>query len=162
MSSAPTGLSESIDALNRLRITSCDDCGVMFALPQQIWAQRVNDGGEIYCPNGHRTELRDASESGENLAIMNVELLTELTQRTHELRMAQNEIARLPHPAESPIGEAELKRRIELSASRAMRLERGRPICIYCGRTFKGSGFRVHLRREHSETISNMPAVCFD
>ena len=162
METSPNNLPESIDVLNRLRITSCPSCGIVFALPQHVWSQRLNDFSAIHCPNGDVIELRDTPESRENLAIINIELLTEIAQTRHELVTARHEIARLPHPPESPISEAELKRRIELTASRAPRLERGRPICIHCGKTFAASGFRVHLKREHAETISTLPASCFD
>lgn len=34
-------------------ITSCCDCGVKFWMPANMLKQRMDNGGNFYCPNGH-------------------------------------------------------------------------------------------------------------
>jgi len=163
MSTSPNNLPDSIDVMNRLRITSCPTCGVIFALPQQLWSQCVNDGSEIFCPSGCHIELRDTEETRGSLAILNVELLAQITQTKHELETARDRIARLPHPPQAPISAEELSRRIELTASRASHIKGLDPICLYCGKPSSNrSSLRAHLMRKHAEAISNLPASCFD
>ena len=36
-----------------LTVTSCGNCGIPFAIPDNLYRARNDDGGGFYCPNGH-------------------------------------------------------------------------------------------------------------
>ena len=36
-----------------LTSTECPSCGIMFAVPQLMFDQKVEKGGYFHCPNGH-------------------------------------------------------------------------------------------------------------
>jgi hypothetical protein len=36
-----------------LTVTNCGDCGIPFAIPRDLYADRRKDGRSFYCPNGH-------------------------------------------------------------------------------------------------------------
>lgn len=37
----------------KLWVTDCANCGIVFAIPEELRDRRVNDGRSFYCPNGH-------------------------------------------------------------------------------------------------------------
>ena len=37
-----------------LTVTSCGDCRIGFAIPEDLYSARHQDGQSFYCPNGHR------------------------------------------------------------------------------------------------------------
>lgn len=37
----------------RLVTETCINCGVLFAMPEELYDTRQGDGGRFYCPNGH-------------------------------------------------------------------------------------------------------------
>ncbi|MGV8973690.1 MAG: hypothetical protein ACOH10_15325 [Rhodoglobus sp.] len=36
-----------------LYITTCPSCGIIHAIPQDLKVRRREQGGDVYCPNGH-------------------------------------------------------------------------------------------------------------
>ncbi|WP_116051903.1 hypothetical protein [Amycolatopsis palatopharyngis] len=46
-------MSHTITELATLTTTNCCTCGVLFAAPERLLADRREKGGNFYCPNGH-------------------------------------------------------------------------------------------------------------
>lgn len=42
--------------------TSCGECGIPFALPSNMYSDRVVDGKEFWCPNGHKIGWKTRNE----------------------------------------------------------------------------------------------------
>lgn len=73
-----------------LEITTCCVCGVRFAVPEIIMAERRQSAGSIYCPNGHRVGWSESeadklrkqlNETAAKLTASKCETATERTAR---------------------------------------------------------------------------------
>jgi hypothetical protein len=42
-----------IDTFVQLKRLSCCDCATEFAISEQLYNRRINDGQKFFCPNGH-------------------------------------------------------------------------------------------------------------
>jgi uncharacterized Zn finger protein (UPF0148 family) len=38
----------------KLTVTTCPECFVPHGIPRELYADRLNNGGSVYCPNGHK------------------------------------------------------------------------------------------------------------
>jgi predicted RNA-binding Zn-ribbon protein involved in translation (DUF1610 family) len=45
-----------------LTVTSCGSCGIGFAIPDNLFRARRDDGASFYCPNGHFIGWKAANE----------------------------------------------------------------------------------------------------
>lgn len=62
--------------------TSCVNCGVTFAIPKSMLADKRAVGGDFYCPNGHsltfgQTELKRLRKSVEEAQLAAIQARTE-------------------------------------------------------------------------------------
>ena len=46
-------MTQTLERTTVLESTTCANCGVMFAMPKKMLAERREDGASFYCPNGH-------------------------------------------------------------------------------------------------------------
>jgi|GEM_PF-3052794 len=163
-----------VDATMRLRVLTCEHCGVPFAMPLTMFLAKTHLGSLAYCPGGHSQKLRRESLAKADLLFAAQYLADELTQRTYELQAACFEIARLKiasppavtAPA-APVEGKELLRRINLEISRALirashSFKSRSPVCTRCGKLFANRrSFKNHLERFHAADIAAMPATAY-
>ena len=45
-----------------LEVTTCGNCGIPFAIPRNLYRERLDDGESFYCPNGHFIGWKGANE----------------------------------------------------------------------------------------------------
>jgi hypothetical protein len=168
-----TGKSEQpapqyIDAATPLRITTCPDCGIVFALPLAVFLERVAAGGVVSCPNGHPVILgKPKIAPGDTLAL-SASLVAELAQMRHELAVARGALLRAtpvsPAREAAPATPEEILRRINLLVSRVRFVGReSRRLCALCGKNFQNNySFKRHLQEQHAEKIAALPADAFN
>jgi hypothetical protein len=53
----------SFDEFVKLESMVCGECGVTFAVPATLRAERISDGRTFYCPNGHPRVFRETTET---------------------------------------------------------------------------------------------------
>jgi hypothetical protein len=152
----------SIDALSRLHLRSCPQCGVQFGLPLELWLARRQDGKPIYCPVGHVIETAGRqAEKVSDFAILMTDLLVDLRGAKHENDLLREKMATMRGPAVE-VDEAELKRRMKFIVNhRAREVNFGRRACPICESVHGGSGLLCHLRKNHVDEIRAMPAEYF-
>jgi hypothetical protein len=155
--------SNHIDVLNRLRVVGCPTCAILFALPLEIYLRRMTEKGNIFCPNGHVALLTPESETPEELAILQVEMVAEIRQLKHDADQLRNTLGRMPHAPEGPISDEELERRIKYLVNRAKTTAYGRLACRFCESVSKhGPGLKRHLKRLHRDEIAAISSEYFD
>jgi hypothetical protein len=156
------------DASVRMVVTLCGECGMAFAVPAIFYSDRVKARGSVRCPDGHVNPLVAPDRS--DLVNVNRILLRELMQSRRETDAARDVLARaaiIPAaPAARPaISKKELKRRVNLLASRAESgpFLPGIPgrICIVCGKTKGPNALPAHLKRSHFDAVAAMPGEAF-
>jgi len=69
---------EALHTMNRLRAVECTSCGMIFAVQQCVYLDRLHEHGSLVCPSGHAILLDDDSENPANLVCIDVELLAEV------------------------------------------------------------------------------------
>jgi hypothetical protein len=152
----------AFEILARLHVTSCDGCGIAFALPASLYLERLKARGVITCPNGHANALTPLLMRTADLTTLHVAALKELTHLGHRLRVALAELETLrPKPGDiQPPGKAELKRRAYILDARAERAEYGKGVCRFCGKS--SSALRKHILAAHLEELKLLPASSFE
>jgi len=112
-----------------LEVDDCCVCGVMFALPARLLANRRKQGGSFYCPNGH--SLMFSKPENERLR--------------EQLQAEKDRAARLA--AERDQAEASLK--AQKAATTRARRRSAAGTCPCCGRTFQQ--LVRHMKAKHPE-----------
>lgn len=165
--SEQTPTDQYIDGAVPLRITSCRTCGIVFALPLKVYAERLDAGGSITCPNGHPMLLLESKIAAGDLLALSVRLVADLSQARHEVEAMRGRLIRAtpstPAADAAPLTPEELLRRVNMLVSRAaIRGDRDRRICTFCGKLYKGNTtFKKHLRNQHAPAIASLPPVAF-
>jgi len=138
--------------------TSCPECGVVFALPMEIFLIRCSERGTIYCPHGHLIELAPRDEGSV------IDLLGELRQIKHELATALHTLARIPQPNTGPIRDDEFERRVRILTNRSEKVGlMERPRCCLCAKTSTSNyNLRRHLKRRHDQEIRELADSYFN
>lgn len=143
-----------------LRLLSCAQCGIAYAVPADFHITRGARQEPIHCPAGH------ANDPGEQTPASM--LLEDLTHARAEMERLGAELQQLRARLgeSSSIDNKELRRRANLLAATAERSGRGimdEPICPVCGRTKAGANrLAEHIYRQHREQIRQMPATKFN
>ena len=140
----------SIDVTDRLHVTSCAACGVVFALSEWLYLQRAKDGGTIACPNGHSNA---AAPVDDDLSASKIELLAELRNVRHLLALAEVKTAAPADPPDEP----ELRRRCRALSETAKPAVDGGRICQFCGsRIGTPPLLRAHIWRKHRDKLAGV------
>jgi hypothetical protein len=53
---------ETFAGWTQLEAKACPDCGVLYAAPQRLFEDRLDNGGSWYCPNGHSLIFTETTE----------------------------------------------------------------------------------------------------
>lgn len=108
----------------QFQVQACCECGVVFAIPGGMYAQRLRDHKLFYCPNGHRLCFRDDTDVDRLKRELERERATRL--RAEELRRAA--LREAEHNAD------ELRRVEKRLRTVRERVKRG--VCPCCKRSF--------------------------
>ena len=108
----------------------CCNCGVIFAMPQQLADSRRKDHGSFYCPNGHGQHYTAKSEAEQYKA---------------QLEQEKREAANL---RERAIVAERAKTRAENALSKVKK-RAAAGVCPCCNRTV--SQLAQHMKSKHSE-----------
>ena len=93
---------------------------------------------------------------------MNIQLLADLRQRTHERDQLANVLATRPPAAQGEITADELLRRLKYVVNRARHGDWGGPICSLCESRYKNdSSLQKHLKRDHLDDLRTLPPEYF-
>lgn len=111
-----------------LETETCCNCGVTFAMPAQLKYERLTNGGEFYCPNGHGQHYKTP---------MVVKLKKDLEAAEVALRRAKCET----------LNE---RRLLEEATAKHARLQKRvtNGVCPCCNRTF--TNLARHMKTKHA------------
>jgi hypothetical protein len=129
-----------LETMNRLRAVECAECGAIFAVPSNLFLDRMHEHGALFCPSGHTINLLADPENPNELRLIEVQLL----------------IGRdYPNPE---ITEDEFERRVRLLSSCAnINSMTRKTVCGLCGSSHRSDAdFRRHLRRYHTDRIRSL------
>ena len=125
-----------INRATTLIATDCIFCGVLFALPERLQAERRKDHENFYCPNGHgqrfsqnETERQLEAERKENARIKSLLLSERATVERLAIDLMDN---------------AKELKRVKKRAEATM--------CLQCKRTFATSRMQRHIAIKHGVT----------
>lgn len=119
----------------------CASCGTVFAIEQELRQQRVKDGGDFYCPNGHVNVYRETEADG---------LRKELERSRAAILRAESETARERKSrewAESRAKGANIAAGKAKAATRRLHARIHAGVCPDCHRTFKQ--LAAHMKSKH-------------
>ncbi len=147
----------SFEVMASLQVMTCSGCGVLFAVPALLHLERCDQGGRIYCPNGHAVEV-SRSEIEPDLLRQTIRQAAEIQALRHQVN-TQRPATGGDKAAE--ISVLELKRRAALIVAHTERAEFGRKICQFCGNSCKGTYLKAHLLNHHRAEMTAMAAESF-
>lgn len=122
--------------------TECITCGVTIALPTDLYNQRLGNGKNFYCPNGHSQHFTQGQTREDMLRKQ-----LEAANRGKDLAQRQADIAR----------DAERYQRRCVAAQKAAktrlrnRIKNG--VCPCCNRTFKQ--LAAHMKTQHPKYMGH-------
>ncbi len=113
-----------------LTVTCCGNCGIPFAIPDNLYAARVDDGKNFYCPNGHFIGWSAANE-------------------TARLRREANKAEERATRIQADLDRTEASRRAWKGQTTRLRNRASEGECVYCGKFFVG--LAVHTAKAHPQ-----------
>jgi hypothetical protein len=113
-----------------LKVTSCGNCAIPFAIPVNLYEARLDDGQSFYCPNGHFIGWKAENEKA---------------QLERQLKVERNRVAAIR--AERDQVEASLR----TTKGHVTRLRRKvlAGECPFCGQHLRD--LERHIGRQHSD-----------
>jgi hypothetical protein len=156
-----------IDIATRLRIISCPECAMLFAVALDWYLLRREARNRIICPAGHPIELEPIANDPPllaDLAAEHVRTLGELRQAMHTIDQMKTRLASMPQIPVLPVTREEMARRLRFMANRAEHVTDNfnRLICKFCEASVnRPSGLKQHLQRYHLKEIAELPAEFF-
>jgi len=112
-----------------LRDMTCGECGVPFAMPEHLHADRRAHGGLFYCPNGHARCYRESD-------------VKRLERQLAEAQRTNTGLAERVRDAQTAKAKAEAER-----DRLSKRVRAG--VCPCCKRSF--TNLRRHMATKHAE-----------
>lgn len=112
-----------------LEATTCAACGVVFAFPHSLMEARRDNGGTMYCPNGHPLSYNSRMK----------ELERKLEQKEAELRAEKCKLISTRIEKEDAIAKLERHKK---------RTRNG--VCPCCNRSFVN--LQRHMKTKHPES----------
>lgn len=113
-----------------LSTETCCNCGMLFAMPQDVQRRRRDDKATFYCPAGHAQHYTGPTEADK---------LRREVERERQVREA----------AEARAGKAEQNLAQVARAHRKMRQRVMNGVCPCCNRSF--GNLRQHMKTEHPD-----------
>lgn len=111
----------------------CGSCGIEFSVPDVFYTERLNRGGNWYCPNGHSRAFKES----------------QVDKLRRERDSLQQQIARV-----------EEEKRMELAAKereiKRIKKRTAAGTCPCCRRTF--SNMSEHMKHQHPDYVRDAGA----
>jgi hypothetical protein len=107
----------------------CINCGVVFAMPDYLRSERLQKGGDFYCPNGHGQHFSDP-------------IVPRLERQLAQERQRRDQAQAEARDAKVALAKAEDK-------AKRTRKRIGNGVCPCCKRTFKQ--LAEHMKCKHPE-----------
>ena len=126
-----------------LYISDCPECGIIFGMPRELEQRRRDDGGSVFCPNGHAMGWHETKED----------------RLKKELAEAKREAERYERQRDAALDNAQTERR-KAAAARGqltkMRNRVARGVCPKqsCKRSF--DKMADHVRECHPELLDDL------
>lgn len=129
-----------------LRTINCARCGVLFAMPEEMNAQRRQDGQAFHCPEGHKN-VYDPNDETSRLKRQLAQTQTNLERQEAETRSAREARDRATTRAE-----AERQRANGFKGQMRKTMKRvGAGTCPCCNRNF--TALARHMATQHPEHV---------
>jgi hypothetical protein len=142
------------DAVARLRIITCEACGMIFAAPESLCLARAQQGEPISCPSTHANHLPDPTKTPGDLAATVQQLLVERVSLQQQVARLELHVQPTPSPTDPPTN-ADLKKRARLLAFTARLASGGGVICPVCANAIQSPrDLATHLYRRHRGQIA--------
>lgn len=116
-----------------LTVLACGECGIPFAIPQDMHKSVRNDGRSFWCPNGHKISYAETE---------NRRLARQLADAKWQRDWAES--AR--KAAEDQARAAEYARRAQKAQNTRLRKRIAAGVCPCCNRTFQNLGRHMDSR----------------
>jgi hypothetical protein len=114
----------------------CPDCGVHFGLDSALYENRLKDGGNFYCTNGHSLSYRETEAQRLRKQLQQTEVcLTNARNETQRQRELRQQTERSLRGTKAVV--TRMKRRTVKGQ------------CICCSRKFKD--LEAHMKSEHPD-----------
>lgn len=123
------GFAVAINKTVQYEYMHCGECDMDFAVPDEFYKKRKEDGERWYCPRGHCRVFRDSDLERTKKALNEAQLRN--NKLATELMNARNEADKVK----------KAKRKLEV------RIEKG--VCPCCNRTF--ANIQRHMATKHPE-----------
>ena len=123
------------DYLGTLMVEYCCKCGIAFGLDKQYRAERLNDQGDFYCPNGHNQHVVRESDAAKAKRLAD--------QLTRERAAHDQAVARWRERTDAA------ERRLSATRGVVTRIKNrvGKGVCPCCNRTF--ADLQRHMAGQH-------------
>lgn len=132
-------MSHTINEVVTLETVTCCNCGIVFAMPQFFRKQKIDLGGNFYCPSGHSQHFTKPTVT---------RLQEEIDAKARELRQAKCDLLNVQN-AKAAVEKAKAESDRQLA-----RAKNG--VCPCCNRTF--TNLHRHMKTKHPETIKGKKA----
>ena len=116
----------------------CGKCGVTFAMPETLRKERQQEGGDVYCPNGHPRVYRETDVERERKLRVEAEKRAEEALR---LKQAAEAASRL-HREEADKA---------LKAQERLKKRASAGVCPCCNRTFQNLARHMNVKHAGEE-----------
>lgn len=137
-------MSTTLTFTGTLRILKCGECHIPHAIPAEMYEDRLQNGGDWYCPNGHK--LHFITTESEKLKAQ----LKQAQNSAHWARVSERAARDQAHAAE---------RSARAYKGHVTRLKNriANGVCPVAGCQRSFSNVRAHIRGQHPEWAHEHP-----
>ena len=119
--------------LSELETTTCANCGIKFAAPSSWLSVKRQEGGSLYCPNGHSLTFAP----GEN----------------QKLKMERDRLKQRQAMLEDEAREERERADKAEKATKRLKKRASAGVCPCCNRTF--ANMAAHMKTKHPELVGD-------
>lgn len=141
-----------------MKVECCFECGIFFAVPKLYVESQIEDGNDVYCPNGHINQYARPDEL-QGPTATEQKLRADLMAALHRAEQAE---ARASEANGVKVGDALTSNEAADSNDppavlRASAQNPAARVCIVCGRAYASPAWlRRHLLNAHNINISKL------
>jgi hypothetical protein len=124
-----------LNIVTRIDLTTeiCCNCGIVFAMPTEIWERKKEKGTDFYCPNGHCMVFTESTA-------------TKLRRAEERLREQTAYSTNLSHQLDGALKQVSIKKGVITRLKN--RVQNG--VCPECHRHF--TDLERHMKSKHSKS----------
>jgi hypothetical protein len=156
--SAATFAPAFIEAPTRYRLVTCPTCAAVFAVPMDVYLQRLADPkkrGVVHCFDGHPVPLVNTIVEKTDALAAAAAMVVELRQARYDADRLRAILATVPRLPSKPPTPAEIERRIRHVVNRARNTDFGKVVCRFCELASRtASSLKAHVKAVHLKEIT--------